>query len=218
MKTNILILLFAPTIIFAQVAKKSANNGLQIMPKLAVNLNLLSIFDPHLPTIQSGIMLKLGNRITNEIDFGLPLHGIIKDVDTLPNWFTHFKIKNSIMYSVGKKYFCIGVVLFYTKVDNFSTQGKFTDNTGDYNYTSAEWKKKIWGYGFKIEKFIPCYKRVLLAISSTLGQRFVNAKIFPKTTNSNVVYAKDFGNFFEKVGNYTTPHFEVGFKIVYKII
>ena len=215
MKKIISLILWVPLIALAQPKKDLTKGAFEPAFKIAATLNVLSFADIYLPTIQTGIIFSINKKIINELDFGVPIHykGFF---DSLPNWFSHFKIKNSVMHVIGKRMFYVGVVLFYTHLNRFDKYGKYQDDNGKYDYQSAEWKKEIFGYGIKGEKYFRCSKRILLDLSVTLGQRFVNAKIYPKMVNPNPIMAADFGNWFPKTGNFTTPHYELGFKVVYK--
>jgi hypothetical protein len=45
--------------------------------KLTVKLNLLSLFDPETPTVQTGAEYRISNKVSAELTFGIPvpLHG-----------------------------------------------------------------------------------------------------------------------------------------------
>jgi hypothetical protein len=217
MKISICIFfsLFLPLFLKAQKIDTRNNDIIHPKSKIAVAWNVLSILDPELPTIQLGAVIKIKSKLITEIDFGIPIHFNNGEYDTVPNWFTHFKIKNSIMYLTEKKHFYIGGTLFYTDVHRFSKNGRFSENSVTYGYSSAEWKRKIFGYGFKIEKFSKIANHLTLAFSTILGQRFVNSKIYTQTINTNPILAKDWFNYTERVGKFSTFHLEVGFKVLY---
>ncbi len=214
---KIIFVLFLPLFAVAQPTKDVRKEAFEPPFKIAGTINILALADIYLPTIQTGVAFRINKKIINELDFGFPIHykGFF---DSLPNYFTHFKIKNSVMHVLGKHMFYVGVVLFYTYLNRFDKYGKYQDDNGKYDYQSAEWKKEIFGYGIKGEKYFKLSRKVLVNLSITLGQRFVNAKIFPKGVNPNPVMAADFGNWFAKTGNFTTPHYELGFKVVYKFL
>lgn len=183
-----------------------------------VNLNVVSLLDVKLPTIQPGYEYKFNDRLGLEVAIGIPVAGR-GDRKTDSTYHNFYKIRSSLKYYIKKDFF-IGPEVFYTRehyarYDEVYYLGK---TGGAYSSDYTVNKKAVVGIDFKAGFDIELGKKMYLEYFSGAGFRFVTIKL-PVNINPHPLayYPHTAYQSVDIVGTKTTPHLTVGFKLVYKL-
>ncbi len=183
-----------------------------------LKLNVLSLADFGLPTIQPGYEYKLNDRLGFEIAFGIPLRVVGKS-HTDSTYYNFYKIRGTLKYYTGKKNGYIGFESFYThahynRYNNTYLLGKYR---GRYisDYTVS--KKSVVGFDVKAGKSFEIANKLYLENFIGVGMRFVTIKL-PENINPREYNTRGFAfQILDVVGLKITPHLTFGLQLVYQL-
>ncbi len=183
-----------------------------------ININLLSIFDTGLPTIQPGYEYKFNKKLGLEIAVGIPFPWIGNRTPD-STFYEYYKIRSTFKYYIGK-FFFIGLESFYTRA-HYSRYyynyylGKYGSR---YSSDFSIIRKSVIGFDFKTGVVLPLGKKIYVGNFTGLGIRFVNIKL-PVNMNPRALnyYSSYAFQILDIVGTKITPHLTFGLQVTYKL-
>jgi hypothetical protein len=194
----------------------SAQKSLDLSNQFSVKLNLFSLLDPISPGIQTGAEYRINERWAVEGTYGIPCYLLRRNKDDDSSFHNNKKIKGELKWFCAKRTSTyLGLELFYTGIHYNSFNGYYSDHTGSYYYTYAEYRKKIWGSAIKFGYDANISSRLLIDAFSAFGVRFVNTEVSSTTAVSSPVPFTDWISKAENVGKKLTPHVACGLRFGY---
>jgi hypothetical protein len=184
---------------------------------LYAKLNIISLADPRLPTIQPGIEYRFSKNMSGELTVGLPvrLWGYTKQLNGVYN--KYYKVKAELKFAVPGKSFYIGPEVFYTNLDRNRYNGGFRGkNRQAFKYDYAEIKKTMVGAAFKIGRAFRLSDNWHIDGFLAAGVRWSDTRIDAEAVWSggrsrSLFYIPD------REGKHFAPHAAGGLKVMYTL-
>lgn len=180
-------------------------------------LNVLSVADIALPTVQPGIEYKVNDRWGFEFAFGIPLNNLWTKRETDTTFYHFYKLRATAKYYTTNNFY-IGFETFFVH----NRYSRFNERyiipydgyyTSDYTVTN----KNVVGFDLKYGKAISLGRDWYLENFIGLGLRIVNTKL-PVNINQRPSGQPNYAfAFLDEIGTKYTPHLTYGLLIVYKL-
>lgn len=180
-------------------------------------LNVLSMADLVLPTIQPGLEYKMSENFGIEFAVGIPLNNLWSKRQTDTTFYHFYKFRATAKYYTTKNFY-IGFETFFVHNHYNRYYGTYyIPNEGYYTSDYRVANKNVLGFDIKYGKAIFLGSQWYLESFLGAGLRMVTTKL-PLNKNPNPSGPPNYSfSFTEIIGTKYTPHLTYGLVVVYKL-
>lgn len=186
-----------------------------------LTLNVLSLADLGLPTIQPGMEYKLNDRWGIEGAFGIPLnYGLRKARND--STYTHFyKLRGTLRYYIYYHTGYLGFETFYTHAKYTQYDYGYSDKNNQYYRSDfAQVNRAVYGFDFKYAWIFRIGRKLFIETFAGLGPRFVTVSlpINKNPTPTSMIRGGELSVIhLDQVGTRNDAYFTLGLQFVYRL-
>ena len=185
-----------------------------------LTLNVLSLGDLRLPTIQPGFEYKINNRLGLEAAVGLPVKYDSRLRQTDTTFFHYYKLRSTARYYIYHHRGYLGFELYYTHSHYSEYRYEYSDkNFQNYHSDYAESRRSVYGFDLKYAWIFRIGRKLFVETFAGMGPRFVTVGL---QSNVNPVPIQPrggipFGIQRDRLGTKTDLYTTLGLQFVYRL-